>query len=103
MKTIRPSARQAATILRNAAKVIETYGWRRGVMGNKKLGFCALGSIDHVQPVYNKSRSLAEKALRTIIGVSSIADWNDAFASGAKEVTSAMLKVARELEHGLVV
>lgn len=104
------SKRKAAQILRKAAALIDKVGWHQGSYENYGTGqLCALGAINTTaagRPSKDYSvelnHELAMKAMKRVIG-RRIPDWNDEVGRSREEVTAAMRRTARLLEHGLQV
>ena len=101
--------RNAATVLRRAAALIETSGWHQGDYQNDNGCLCALGAIrvacgikadkwlkQHEHPlifsVYNTLRS-------ELNGVA-IDTWNDRKGTTKEDVVGAMRQTAAKLDHG---
>ena len=108
------SKRNAAKILRKAAKLIEVHGFVKYSFGSYEHGFCALGALSAAgrgtTAGDRKSigdRSLAAKALNrrlyTVSGFGSVATYNDLQDTTAQDITKFLRGTARALEHGLVV
>lgn len=109
-KEPKPSKRAAAAILRKAANALDEFGWIQKSYGSQVHGFCALGSINHIVPnTVNtpakqlRNKWLAQSALCQTVGTNWIPDWNDHKVGSKDDVTGAMRKAARDLEHGMQV
>lgn len=81
-------------VLRNAAKLIEKHGWVQGCFGDKRLGYCAAGAINHVAPS-GAAAGLAKDKLRQLAPDGLITLWNDAPGRTKDEVVAALRKAAR--------
>jgi hypothetical protein len=104
------SKRNAAKILRTAAKLIDVHGFTKGQFGHEKCGFCTLGALNNVAggsiPRSN-DWILARAALYAFVsqtrGTSSVVFFNDDPKTTKRDVTKFLRGTARALEHGLVV
>lgn len=69
-------------VLKQAAQLIESYGWIQGSIGGHDRGFCIIGALDEVAMGYGLVGSrLAEEAMRRVRVVTDAPDgivhWND--------------------------
>jgi len=101
---------EIATVVREAADAIDTFGWNQGSAGNEGIGFCALGAIYHVSHRHHSlelfQNSVAHVAIsrfnrwmreNEFLGpTKSIGDWNDFQCKSPEEVTLYLRKFADE-------
>ena len=102
--------RTAAQVLRNAANLIDEFGWIQGNAGNREVGFCAIGALSEVCVGDNYGLAKAAVVLANDLDSHSrdhdgqaIVEFNDGVAMSLRDVTSAFRVAARALEHGLEV
>lgn len=80
-------------VLREAAKVIEKYGWHQNDYGNESQGFCAIGALSKAGPLADIDTAI--RALQKHVRRLSIADWNDKPGRTKEEVLKALRGAAR--------
>lgn len=91
------SKRSVARNLRSAAATIDTYGWIRHALGNKKDGFCAIGALS-ISKDSSAAYITAKQLVTAVVGP--IAAWNDYSVYDKSEVTGLFRKLAGQLDHG---
>lgn len=109
-----------ASVLREAANNLDTYGWIKGSYGGTDGGFCAMGSIGHIlskngikdcydgHPVSlflsTKFPGIIAKASQAVkpgtLTAKSIIDFNDHIAGSKQVVQKFFRTLARAVEHG---
>lgn len=91
----------AATMLDEAARHIEIYGWQRGRLGGKGGPCCAIGATtvawDGLTARTSAAWRMGMTALAETIGTKSLSQWNDAPERTADEVITALLEAAARL------
>lgn len=101
--------REAAKLLRQAAKLIETFGHLRASGGNEQKGFCLLEAMskarcgDSVEWPNISVNDIAFRALQKTTQSSSVYGWNDFSCGGKDDAVRMLRKTSRALEHGLEV
>lgn len=101
---------EIATVVREAADAIDTFGWNQGSGGDEEIGFCALGAIYHAARPHQPLGVLQSPFAHLVVGgfrdwmkeneflgpTQSISDWNDFHCKGPEEVTLYLRKFADE-------
>jgi hypothetical protein len=107
----------AARLIEEAIDNIKTYGWVRGKLGNKKLGFCAVGAMI-TQSSFAQGRLpniliLAMETLGNLVRTKNpnmptygrlhdrgdIATYNNLVAKSAEDVIDVMMEAAKLLRN----
>lgn len=82
---------------------INRFGWTRGAVGDKSMGFCLIGAVDEYYTQYHPpygTRNIALRYLEHLIGVPNLAKWNDSEATHEK-VKEHLLTGAETADLGL--
>lgn len=87
--------RQAAKLMREAAKLLDAHGWRKGKYGDCEEGFCLVGALNKA----GITLGVIRPSLWALFNMSPF-NWNDAPGRTKEEVTGLLRRRARELEHG---
>ena len=85
-------------VLKDAAKLIETYGWAQGRYETDDGCLCALGAIRMASNPGSKSRADAMSMLAVHIGSPDVSGWNDHPDQTKAKVTATLRETANKLE-----
>lgn len=106
MSTVKVSKKRVALLIRDAAAVLDKYGWVQWGLGDRVAGFCLIGALieadgcglfcSSTAPLF----AAAKRSLFNRLNGRCLSAFNDDAVRIKSDVTRLLRRTARELEHG---